>query len=188
MSEPIVFATYDIKAEQWADFTKAAAMEGTDVAPYVLVYSRSPQDTSRTNNLASSVKTELDSATYAELRTIFRNLVDPKDNRHMSLRLFLILDEQSASDRDVLIVHREPEWVKADGTRLPCDPKELGRDDRDQFEPKVAWRSYRVPFGQAAYHWLVLEEKGPQQLEQDEQSRQWLQDVELAPIEEKALA
>ena len=161
-------------------------MEGSDIAPYVLVYSRSPEDTSETTKLGSPVKTELGSASYAELRRIFRGLVDPKDNKHMSLRLFLILDEQSAKDRSVLIVHRESEWVKPDGTRFPCHPKEVERDDEEEFEPKTVWRRYRVPFDQAAFNWLVLDSKGPELLEEAyEEFREYLQDVEIRPVEER---
>ena len=180
--------------QEWDDFAQTAAMEGTDVKPYVLVSSYSPQNTdSRTNNLASPIKTELGSATSNEIRILFRNLVDPEDNQHLSLSLFLLLDKQSPNDRKVVIVHRQQEWVHTDGTTLPCDPKEvgsdiLGRDDLDQFVPKVAWRRYRVPFEEAAFHWLVLEEKGPNQLEEDERYRQFLENVDIAPVEEKAPA
>jgi hypothetical protein len=116
-------------------------------------------------------------------------MVDPLENQHMNIRLFMILDEQSASDQNILLFHRQAEWAKPDGTRLPCDPKELGWiDDEDQYEPKTIWRRFRIPFDKAEFYWLALEISGVGNFEDDESNeeyRQYLQEVEIAPIDEK---
>ncbi|KAI9653243.1 MAG: hypothetical protein M1821_007674 [Bathelium mastoideum] len=188
MSQTIVFATYDITPEQWADFAKAAAIPGTDVAPYVLISSHSPSSTSCTIALSSPVHSELSTSSSFGLRSLFRSLVDPESNQHMSIVLFLVLDSQSADDRKVLIVHREPEWVKLDGTRLPCEPKQAGVSEEEQaeYEEKVVWTRFRVPFEEAAELWMVLEEKGPRLVVEVEEQRQWLLDAETGGIEERA--
>ncbi|KAL9079296.1 MAG: hypothetical protein Q9157_001819 [Trypethelium eluteriae] len=188
MPYAIVFATYDIKTEAWNDFAQTATIEGTDIRPIVLVYSYSPQNVqSVTNFLAAPVKTELSSASYPELRALFRSIVDAHlHERRLSLGLFLILDEQSATDRQVVIVHREPEWVHAEtGERLPCHPSEDGREDQDRFEAKTVWRRFRVPFEEALSQWLAMQAKGSYDLEEHEELRHYLQRVDHGPAEER---
>ncbi|KAI9692711.1 MAG: hypothetical protein M1820_009416 [Bogoriella megaspora] len=188
----LVFATCDIKPDEWADFARALTLKDTDIKPYVLVTSDSPEDfKSRTNSLDSSANTQLGSATYSQLRGLFRKLVDQEDPAPLSIDQFMILEEQSISARNVVIYHREEEWVHPDGTRFPCDLTELGRDvhgrdDEDQFAPKIVWRRYRVPYEKAEFHWLVLESKGGSRCDNVEDYRKFLEDVEIAPIEEKA--
>ncbi|KAL9082346.1 MAG: hypothetical protein Q9165_008913, partial [Trypethelium subeluteriae] len=182
-------ATYDIKPEEWGDFARTAAIKDTDIKPYVLVYSFSPQDTgSRTNDIATAVRSELKSATYQELRILFRNIVDLSD-QNLSPALFLILDEQSVRERQVLIVEWETEWVnEVDGTRIECDPRSIGEENADQYTQKVIWRRWRVPFEKAEPYWLPLSRQGPYNLEGeggDEYFQEYLQDVEIGPIEDK---
>ncbi|KAF2235877.1 hypothetical protein EV356DRAFT_513457 [Viridothelium virens] len=186
MANALVFATYDIKPEEWGDFAQAAAIKGTDIKPYILVYSCFPQDTtSRTNDIAAVVKSELKSATYQELRTLFRKIVGSEES--LTPALFLILDEESARDREVLIVDREAVWVnEADGTRMECDPESIGEENADQYKQKVIWRRWRVSFEKAEFYWIVLSRQGPFNLESDDYFQKCLQDIEIGPFEDSA--
>jgi hypothetical protein len=128
--------------EFWADFVKNAVIQDPGVnddvfVPYVLVHSPSQEKLNRTERIEALVKTEFNSATWGQLKGAFLTFYDA-DPRIVMPVIFLILDEQSSSDRMVVVIEKGAEWVLPEGAATEVDRTKL-----------TVWRKYRVPFEEA---------------------------------------
>ncbi|KAF2846509.1 hypothetical protein T440DRAFT_471774 [Plenodomus tracheiphilus IPT5] len=138
----LVFATCDVTPEQWAIFKKeACCLPGIDdmPVPYTLVFSNHQENLHETTGLHSPVKSELVSATYAELKTLFDNFSTADDIENI---IFLIIDSQSFIDHTVVLILRRMAWQKPDGT----DMNIYDESSRPEYTKYITWGKHRAPF------------------------------------------
>jgi len=139
----------DTQTQQWADFTKTldsdpSYPDKTDVfVPYVLVHSFSQQDLEQTYHIDGTVKTTLSSATFSQLKNDFLAQYDAHPQKVMPTD-FMIFDQQSTTDRTVVIIEKGADWLNEDGTKS-WNP---GAPGVTKF---TVWRKYRAPFSEAQY-------------------------------------
>lgn len=102
--------------------------------PYILVSSPSQKHLDRTEQINKAVKTQLSSATWAEIKASFLALAEP-NSKNVITGDFLILDQQALQDRTVVIIEKGAEWAV--------------REDDGVREKTVVWKKYRVPYEKA---------------------------------------
>ncbi|KAF2026626.1 hypothetical protein EK21DRAFT_115575 [Setomelanomma holmii] len=107
MTEQLVFVTYNITPEQWADFSLTADFPPEVKAvphpnqqidpnpPYVLVHSQSQADFARKGQIAKSVESEFAGASYSD-RYTFLDRVSAPPNKRVTPDFMILLDEESA--------------------------------------------------------------------------------------------
>jgi hypothetical protein len=140
--------------EHWNDFIKTAEIppdaRGQDVEHiklYVLVHSPSQQDLKAEEPINTTVKSQFTSATWAQIRTSYKSF-RARDPPGIHPAILLILDQQSTSDRKVIILQEGvAEWFTPDGNYADDTMQ-----DREDLERKTVWHKYRVPFEEA---WIV---------------------------------
>ncbi|KAH6615128.1 hypothetical protein C7974DRAFT_417321 [Boeremia exigua] len=134
-------------SQQWSDFAKTAGCppEGPDRSihvPYILVYSASQEKLDRTEKISGTVETQLESATWEQIKSSFLALAGPNSKGIITVDL-LILDQQSFEDRTVIVVEKGAGWV-LDGKEVERVP--YGQDNAQRL---IVWKKYRVPFEHA---------------------------------------
>jgi len=113
-------------------------VEPNDDGPYVLVSSPTQSDLNRTKRIDAPVSTDFHSPSWPQLKEAFIALSEPNDSFILTA-FFLVLDEQSMRDRSVVIIEKDAEWFKSDGT-------EATDTSGAKF---TVWKTYRVKFEKA---------------------------------------
>jgi hypothetical protein len=121
--------------------------------PYILVHSRSQESLARTGNLPEQVKSEFTSATYADMSLFIATTLKDRPDMDFGAEepFFMVLDEQSKEDRNVVLISKGSACLYAD------EENEDGMTDEEMRE--VMWRRHRIPFEKACFFWLVLASK-----------------------------
>lgn len=145
--------------KHWADFLKTADLTEDLIGkknppadlrpPYVLVYSRSQEDFSRTGDLPEQVKTDFNSATYADMYEFIETI--PKDRKKAvgtDPGFFMVLDKQSEEDRKVVLIDKSLGSLYIDKAN-----EDVVADDGTN---DTIWRKHRIPFEKACFFFLVL--------------------------------
>lgn len=140
--------------QQWAEFADTAFLLPEDRGeskhhrkPYALVHSPSQELkdlVSGQDRIPSTVKTEFNAATWETIRSCHNKLYhqDPKQVHPVT---FLILDEQSVEDRNVIIISKGSRyWFTSEG--LYADES---MSERKDLVRRWVWKKYRVPFKEA---------------------------------------
>ena len=117
--------------------------------PYILVHSLTQEDLSCTKKIDSVVTTQLGSATWEQLKSAYVSFYD-SGVVSLDSNIFLILDQQSAQDRNVIIMYKGLLKESPDGDK---DPITTLDSEYEVLAAMNAWRKYRVPFEEA---WGIL--------------------------------
>ncbi|KAF2122512.1 hypothetical protein BDV96DRAFT_560922 [Lophiotrema nucula] len=145
--DALVFATCDVTPEHWAEFAQANRVpdrppDEPPIVPYILVPSRSPTDLeNRTEHIDQTVKTDLASATWSEIKGLFIELASP-NLKNVNKAFFLVLDNQSLEDHKAVVMEIGSEWRRADGEEY----WPLPNDDMTGVQKFTVWTRHRVPY------------------------------------------
>ncbi|KAF1996746.1 hypothetical protein P154DRAFT_579533 [Amniculicola lignicola CBS 123094] len=161
----LVFATCDLTPENWSDFAKSAAIPaeitlGEPIAPFTLVHTRSPTETELATEtgltIPGPIKTEFLDALWEDIKPYFLKFTELEDHLHVSY--VLMLDEQSKTDRKVVILHQTLEqYARSDGTEV--------NDPYYQEEYTITltvWKQHRVPYDKAFWIYSLMDDDGPE--------------------------
>jgi hypothetical protein len=111
--------------------------------PFVLVSSATQSDLSESQHIDAPVKTEFSSTSWPNLKSAYFKLYHT-DPTWITSEDFLILDQQSASDRKVIIIQQGAEWLMPDGSEAPAT-------EGPDVTKWTVWKKYRVPFDQVQF-------------------------------------
>lgn len=116
-----------------------------------MVHSRSQEDLNRTGDIDHHIRTEFESATYAEMQMFLDKIRGDKETaRRIASTFFMVLDKNSEKDRKVVLI------CKCSRTLYKVVQDEDVR--YDGAEDRI-WRKYRIPFEKVAFIYLVFMSK-----------------------------